>query len=70
MHYVGWWPDAEQQGQGIAILDKNYVNQGLWGVTDGFPNDGADLYAPDNFASYDISDLSQRELFLVNTWDE
>lgn len=61
--YTGWWPEESKMGQGIGIIDNIYFYQGEWQPVADFPNDGRDIYAPQMLYSYDIYDLSEREMY-------
>lgn len=59
--YVGWLPNAEQAGQGIAIVDNKYINEGTWGIAPNFPNDGEDfINPPASFVAHTITDFKFR----------
>ena len=59
--YTGWFPDADQGGQGIAVVDSYYIHQGYYKALDGFPNSGKDLMYSGYVTQYKIIDLSTRE---------
>ena len=49
--YTGWWPDADNVGQGIGCVYYDSIKnitqyQGEWGKITDFPNNGTDLTYP------------------------
>ena len=63
--YTGWWPDANNVGQGIAVVWRNDIKnmtqyQGEWGKIADFPDGGRDLtFAPAQ--DYKLVSLNYRE---------
>lgn len=62
MAYTGWWPNSYKVGQGIGVIDSNIIYQGEWQPVDDFPNSGRDIYTPQHLLSYNMFDLTQREM--------
>lgn len=48
-------------GNGIAVIDKKKVVQGLFGNITNFPNDGQDYYNPQDIYEYTVYDLKTQE---------
>lgn len=59
--YTGWFPDAVNVGQGIALVDSRTVYAGEWKPSAGFPNEGMDLIYAGNLDEYKITSLLSRQ---------
>lgn len=64
--YTGWFPESDEPGAGIAVVDTHTIHAGLWKAQKDFPNKGVDLLFPKNLQESQIYSLKNREISVNN----